>query len=238
MSRGKESQFEPSQPVSAWMNASTIQVSGRATMNLSRVATLASDCRWATRTGWSRWRAERRRRAGKPHWTGCWPDRGSLLPPHRRAGWRRGGPTPPASGAARSLRRGVQCGRGGQGRGRLADGAAVLFGQELGVLDTRQALPVLQHLVEPEPGCAQGRGCFLGQRGGEREDDRLAAFVTGAGLAGKVRPPRAVPSPRSTRRLATTASGRRGLPPSSKMEGRSRKRLNGEPRQHAHDAAL
>ena len=85
----------------------------------------------------------------------------------------------------RSLRRGAQCGRSGQGSGHLAGGAAVLLGESLGIRDGRQALPVLQHLVEPEPGRAQGRGCFLGERGRERQDNRFLAFVAGASFAGE-----------------------------------------------------
>ena len=67
----------------------------------------------------------------------------------------------------------------------MARGAAVFFGKKLGILDARQALPVLQHLVEPEPGRTQGRGCFLSKRGRERQHDWFLAFVAGAGFAGE-----------------------------------------------------
>ena len=68
------------------------------------------------------------------------------------------------------------------------DGPAVGFGDGVGVVWLGESFPAPEDLAEAEAGGAEGRGDFLGERGGEGEDDGLLAFVAEAGFAGEGSP--------------------------------------------------
>src|ERR1700739_3157514 len=75
--------------------------------------------------------------------------------------------------------RGRRGGRG-RGRGRAPRRATMRRDETDGLVKACEPFPMLQDLVEAEPGRPQLRGCVLGKGSGEGEHDGFLAFIAQA----------------------------------------------------------